>query len=112
VLDEIYDLFIDLDGDEAQLDFPVLYTNARAGTCRPTPDGEDTTLAPLFDEILTTVPAPRFDPRRRCSSWSPTSTTTTTSAGSPSAGCSTGTDAQGQEVALCHIDGTTAAASR
>src|SRR6188474_553034 len=62
VLDEIYDLFIDLDAREDQLDFPVLYTNARAGTCRLTPDGEDQLLKPLFDEIMRTIPAPRYDP--------------------------------------------------
>jgi GTP-binding protein len=62
VLDEIYSLFIDLDADEAQLDFPVVYCNARKGTCRATPDGEETTLAPLFEEILRTVPAPSFQP--------------------------------------------------
>src|SRR5499426_4135373 len=63
VLNEIYDLFIDLDAAEEQLDFPVLYTNARAGLCRRTPDGEDTRLTPLFEEILRTIPAPRFDPK-------------------------------------------------
>ena len=62
VLDEIYSLFIDLDADEDQLDFPVWYCNARKGTCRPSPDGEETTLAPLFEEILRTVPAPSFSP--------------------------------------------------
>ncbi len=61
VLNEIFDLFIDLEAPEALLDFPVLYTNAKAGTCRRTPDGEDETLLPLFEEILKTVPAPRFD---------------------------------------------------
>jgi len=62
VLDEIYDLFIDLDATEEQLEFPVLYTNARKGMCRKTFDGPDETLAPLFDEILATVPAPTHDP--------------------------------------------------
>ncbi|HVN30378.1 MAG TPA: translational GTPase TypA [Thermoanaerobaculaceae bacterium] len=62
VLNEIYDLFIDLDATEDQLDFPVLYCNARRGTCRRSPDGPETTLEPLFDEILRSVPAPRFDP--------------------------------------------------
>ena len=53
VLNEIYDLFIDLDAAEEQLDFPVLYTSARAGTSsarRPTSPGED--LRPLFDAIV------------------------------------------------------------
>ncbi len=61
VLDEIYDLFIDLDASEEQLEFPVLYANAKAGTCRTSQEGEDQSLAPLFEQILTTVPAPRFD---------------------------------------------------
>ena len=63
VLDEIYDLFIDLDAHEDQLDFPVLYTIARDGICRLTPDGEDHRLQPLFEEIVRTIPAPRYDPR-------------------------------------------------
>jgi len=62
VLDEIYDLFIDLDATEHQLDFPVLYTNARAGTATGDLAAESRTLAPLFEAILTTVPAPTFDP--------------------------------------------------
>jgi len=61
VLDEIYDLFIDLDATEEQLEFPVLYTNAKAGICRTSPEREDQSLSPLFEQILTTVPAPRFD---------------------------------------------------
>ena len=62
VLDEIYDLFIDLDAHEDQLDFPVLYTIAREGVCRLTPDGENFKLKPLFDAIIKTIPAPRYDP--------------------------------------------------
>ncbi len=62
VLDEVYDLFIDLDAHEDQLDFPVLFTNAREGKCRLTADGEETTLEPLMEEILRTVPAPTYDP--------------------------------------------------
>ena len=61
VLNEIYDLFIDLDAHEDQLDFPVLYTIARAGICRTTPDGPDHKLGPLFDEIMRTIPAPRYN---------------------------------------------------
>jgi GTP-binding protein len=62
VLDEVYDLFIDLEATEDQLEFPVLYTNARAGTATPDLKSEGQTLEPLFEAILTTVPAPRFDP--------------------------------------------------
>ena len=61
VLNEIYDLFIDLDADDDQIDFPVLYTVARDGVCRLRPDGEDHDLRPLFEQILRTIPAPRFD---------------------------------------------------
>jgi GTP-binding protein len=61
VLNEIYDLFIDLDAGDDQIDFPVLYTVARDGKCRLTPDGEDHDLRPLFEQILTTVPAPSYD---------------------------------------------------
>jgi GTP-binding protein len=62
VLNEIFDLFIDLDATEEQLEFPVLYCNARAGRCRRTPDGPDELLEPLFEEIVRSVPPPRFDP--------------------------------------------------
>ena len=61
VLNEIYDLFIDLDAHDDQLEFPVLYTVARDGICRLTPDGEDHRLGPLFEEIVRTIPAPRYD---------------------------------------------------
>ena len=61
VLNEIYDLFIDLDAHEDQLDFPVLYTIAREGICRLSPDGENHKLKPLFDAIVETIPAPTYD---------------------------------------------------
>ena len=60
VLNEVYDLFIDLDASDEQLEFPVLYTNAKAGTAsREIKGGED--LRPLFDAIVETIPAPRGD---------------------------------------------------
>ena len=62
VLNEVYDLFIDLDASEEQLDFPVLYTNARKGVSVPEPGGEETSLAPLFEQILKTVPPPVYHP--------------------------------------------------
>jgi GTP-binding protein len=58
VLDEIYDLFIDLDAGEDQLDFPVFYTNARAGTATAKLDLPGTDLAPLFDAIVAHLPGP------------------------------------------------------
>jgi len=61
VLNEIYDLFIDLDATEEQLDFPVLYTSARAGTSSRTAAEPGTDLRPLFDAIVNDVPPPRGD---------------------------------------------------
>jgi GTP-binding protein len=62
VLNEIYDLFIDLDAKEEQLDFPVLYTNAKTGTAATDIQGRGSDLRPLFDAILNTIPAPKGDP--------------------------------------------------
>jgi GTP-binding protein len=61
VLDEVYDLFIDLDADEDQLDFPVYCTDARKGLCRMGLEGEFSDLQALLDEIVTSVPAPGGD---------------------------------------------------
>jgi GTP-binding protein len=62
VLNEIYDLFIDLDANEDQLDFPVLYTNARVGTATTDPDKPGSDLRPLFDAVVEHVPPPRGNP--------------------------------------------------
>jgi GTP-binding protein len=62
VLDEVYDLFIDLEATEDQLEFPVLYANARTGTATTDLKVEATSLEALFETILKTVPPPRFDP--------------------------------------------------
>ncbi len=62
VLNEIYDLFIDLDATEEQLDFPVLYTNARTGTAATSADGPAEDLRPLFDAVVKHVPPPRGNP--------------------------------------------------
>src|SRR5690349_3370946 len=59
VLNEIYDLFIDLDATEEQLDFPVLYTSAKAGTSSRTVDAPGQDFRPLFDAIVEFVPPPR-----------------------------------------------------
>ncbi|MFL6436816.1 MAG: translational GTPase TypA [Terriglobales bacterium] len=61
VLNEIYDLFIDLDAKEDQLGFPVLYTNAKAGTASTSADIAGSDLQPLFDAILQHIPAPKGD---------------------------------------------------
>ncbi|MGA1984493.1 MAG: GTP-binding protein, partial [Acidobacteriaceae bacterium] len=62
VLNEIYDLFIDLDATEDQLDFPVLYTVAKTGVAKTSMEDDSTTLKPLFDAILKSIPAPAGDP--------------------------------------------------
>jgi len=62
VLNEIYDLFIDLDADEDQIDFKVLYTIAKSGIAKPTLDDPSNTLQPLFEAIIEKIPAPSGDP--------------------------------------------------
>jgi GTP-binding protein len=61
VLNEVYDLFIDLDAREDQLGFPVLYTNAKAGTASGSFDAPGRDLQPLFDAILEHIPEPKGD---------------------------------------------------
>ena len=62
VLDEIYDLFIDLDATEDQLDFPVIYTNAKTGSLHLKVGDDSTTLQPLFEQIVKSIPPPSGDP--------------------------------------------------
>ncbi|MGE5326808.1 MAG: translational GTPase TypA [Deltaproteobacteria bacterium] len=62
VVNEIYDLFIDLDATEDQLEFPILYANARRGVAMASLDTPQENLAPLFDAILKHVPVPPGDP--------------------------------------------------
>jgi GTP-binding protein len=61
VLDEIYSLFIDLDANEHQIDFPVLYTSSREGFARSDPAGPETDLKLLFDAIISRLPGPEVD---------------------------------------------------
>jgi len=83
VLNEIYDLFIDLDAQEDQLDFAVLYTNAKEGTASTDIKGGGEDLRPLFDAILKTTPPPKGDPSGPCRFWSRTSITAIISDGWP-----------------------------
>ena len=62
VLNEVFDLFIDLDAAEEQLDFAILYTSARAGTASTSMDIPGVDLRPLFDAIVESVPPPKGDP--------------------------------------------------
>jgi GTP-binding protein len=61
VLNEVYDLFIDLDADEEQVEFPVVYASARAGTSSMSMDDPGEDLRPLFEAIINSVPPPRGD---------------------------------------------------
>ena len=60
VVDEVYELFLDLDADEAQFDFPIVYCNARAGLASLDPETPGSDLGPLLDLILSRIPAPAF----------------------------------------------------
>jgi GTP-binding protein TypA/BipA len=62
VVNEVYELFFDEDADESQIDFPVVYTNARAGTATLDPKVAGENIQPLFDLIVSSIPAPTFDP--------------------------------------------------
>jgi GTP-binding protein TypA/BipA len=61
VVDEVYELFLDLDAGEDQIEFPIVYTNARAGLAGLTPDALATDLEPLFETLLERIPAPEYD---------------------------------------------------
>ncbi|MFZ0591703.1 MAG: translational GTPase TypA, partial [Bryobacteraceae bacterium] len=62
VLNEVYDLFIDLDASDDQLDFPIVYTNGRAGIAKRSLEEDSDNLRPLFDAILEYIPPPKGDP--------------------------------------------------
>jgi GTP-binding protein len=62
VVDEVYELFIELDADSEQIDFPIVYTNARAGWASLEEGSEGTDLSPLLDLMLERIPAPEYDP--------------------------------------------------
>ncbi len=62
VVDEVYQLFLDLDADESQIEFPIVYTNAKSGWASLDPAREGTDLGPLLELLLEHVPAPTHDP--------------------------------------------------
>ncbi len=62
VLDEIFDLFVELGADDATLDFPVLYASGKEGFARRDPADGGADITPLFEEIVRRVPSPRDDP--------------------------------------------------
>ena len=107
VLDETYALFLDLDASEEQIDFPIVYTNARDGHASlDAPDALEDSLKPLFETILTHVPAPEHDPDH------PLQALVTNLDASPYMGrlalCRVhhGTMRKGETVAWCRADGT------
>src|ERR687886_564052 len=111
VVDEVYELFLDLDADESQIEFPILYANARAGTSSTNPDDEGVDLKPLFETLLDHIPAPAFDPTH------PLQALVTNLDASPYVGrlalCRVrhGTIRRGQRIAWCRADGTIAPAT-
>jgi GTP-binding protein TypA/BipA len=110
VVDEVYELFMDLDADDSAIDFPIVYTVAREGTATLDPDVPGTDLAPLVDVLLNTVPAPRHDPEHPMRAW------VTNLDASPYVGrlaiCRVqhGTIRRGQSIAWCRSDGSVVSA--
>ena len=110
VVDEVYELFLDLDADEEQIEFPIVYTVAREGQATLDPAVPGTDMQPLFDVLLNTVPAPLHDPDHPMRAW------VTNLDSSPYVGriavCRVehGVIRRGQSVAWCKEDGTVASA--
>ncbi len=110
VVDEVYELFLDLDADEQQIDFPIVYCNAKAGVAALHYEVgsplEGTTLAPLLDLLLERIPAPRHDPEH------PLQALVTNLDASPYVGrlaiCRVrhGNIRKGQQIAWCRADGS------
>src|SRR5207302_10073136 len=61
VIDEVYELFLDLDADESQIEFPIVYTNAKSGVASLTPEATGHDLAPLLELLIEHIPAPAHD---------------------------------------------------
>ena len=106
VVDEVYELFLDLDADESQIDFPIVYSNARAGHASLDPDVLEDSLKPLLDLLVEHIPPPSYEPGR------PLQAQVTNLDASPYVGrlalCRVrhGTIRKGQQVAWCRADGT------
>ena len=106
VVNEVYELFLDLDADESQIEFPIVYANARAGRAGLDPDDLAQDLKPLVDTLLTTIPAPEYDENH------PLQALVTNLDASPYVGrlalCRIrhGRLTKGQQIAWCRADGT------
>ena len=105
-MNEVYELFLDLDADESQIEFPIVYANARAGHAGLSPDELAPNLAPLFDTLLATIPPPAYDPDH------PLQALVTNLDASPYVGrlallrIHHGTLRKGAQIAWCRADGT------
>jgi GTP-binding protein len=105
VVDEVYELFIDLDADSEQIDFPIVYTNAKAGWASLEEGVEGTDLAPLMELMLEKIPAPEYDPDH------PLQAHVTNLDASPYVGrlalcrVHNGTIRSGRQIAWCRADG-------
>jgi len=106
VVNEVEELFLDLDADEEQIDFPVVYTNGKAGTATLDLDQPGTDLKPLLDLLVETIPAPQYEPD------APLQAQVTNLDASPYVGrlaicrIHEGTLKRGQNVAWCRADGS------
>ena len=106
VVDEVYELFLDLDAHDHQIDFPILYANARAGWASREPDVVGTDLTPLFEVLIEHIPAPTYDDA------APLQALVTNLDASPYVGrialcrVQSGTLAKGEMVAWCRLDGS------
>jgi GTP-binding protein len=105
VLNEIYDLFIDLDAREDQLDFPVLYANARAGIAKKTLDDPSENLQPLFEAIIANIPPPAGDPDAVLQAQVANLDYSDYLGRLAIGRVFQGTLRHGDEVAICHLDG-------
>jgi len=65
VINEVYDLFIDLDATEEQIEFPILYTNAKLGVAHKEQDDNSANLKPLFDTIVSKIPGPKVNDNKK-----------------------------------------------
>src|SRR4051794_9207635 len=110
VVDEVYELFIDLGATEEQIEFPIVYTNAKAGRASLTPTDPGTTLKPLMDLLIETIPAPEYEEDH------PLQAHVTNLDASPYVGrlaicrVRNGTIEKGKPIAWCHADGTVTSA--
>jgi GTP-binding protein len=106
VLNEVYDLFIDLDADESQLDFPVLYAVAKNGVAKASLDDPSETLEPLFEAIVKSLPAPTGDPNATLQALVANLDYSEYLGRLAIGRIFQGTLKHGDDVAICHLDGS------